>query len=130
MKNSYYMMVGIIAFICFGIWYYSFDIRQRVNVIEQQELSEITTLEIVSESYSQKVDKNENSIHYNSSGIININSASKEELMLLPQIGEKLAEDIIAYRETNGNFATIEDITKVKGIGKGTFESVKDRITT
>ena len=62
------------------------------------------------------------------SGKININTASKEELMTLDGIGEKKAGWIIEYRELHGSFQTIQDIMKVSGIGKKTFESLKDYI--
>ena len=61
--------------------------------------------------------------------LTNINLATKIELLSLPGIGESYAERIIAYRETNGPFATIEDIKKVKGIGEAKFAELKDRIT-
>lgn len=60
--------------------------------------------------------------------IININTASAEELMSLSGIGEKLSERIIAYREQNGPFRTIEEIMNVSGIGEGKFSAIKDRI--
>ena len=53
---------------------------------------------------------------------ININTASKEQLMLLSGIGELTAESIIAYREGYGAFKTIEELTFVSGIGIKTFE--------
>ena len=59
---------------------------------------------------------------------ININTASKEELIALPGIGETLAQRIIDYRNTYGPFKSIEEIMEVKGIGEGTFNKIKDRI--
>lgn len=60
---------------------------------------------------------------------ININSAGKETLCLLEGIGEKTAEDIIAYREAKGGFENEEDIMNIKGIGEKTFEKIKNYIT-
>ena len=61
--------------------------------------------------------------------IININTASKEELMTLPGIGEVRAEEIINYRSNNGSFKTIDDIKNVSGIGEELFEEIKASIT-
>lgn len=59
---------------------------------------------------------------------ININKASKEELMTLPNIGDKRADSILEYRESN-KFETIEDIKNVNGIGEKFYQSLKDLIT-
>ncbi len=59
---------------------------------------------------------------------VNINTASVEQLMTLDRVGASYAERIVAYRETNGPFDKPEDIMKVKGIGKKTWEANKDRI--
>ena len=63
-------------------------------------------------------------------GKININTATKEELMTLQGIGESKANDIIKHRDTNGKFNSIEDIKKVTGIGENIFASIKENITT
>lgn len=60
--------------------------------------------------------------------LININTASAEELMSLNGIGEKKAMTIVEYRETNGPFNSIEELTNVSGIGEKTFEKLKENI--
>ena len=59
---------------------------------------------------------------------ININHASAEELEALPGIGPAHAQAIIDYRNQNGDFKSIEDIQKVKGIKAGEFSKLKDYI--
>ena len=63
-----------------------------------------------------------------SSGLVNINIASKEELTTLNGIGEVMAGRIIEYRQS-GRFKSKEDIKKVKGIGDGIYAKIKDSIT-
>lgn len=60
---------------------------------------------------------------------ININTASADELDLLPSIGPVYAQRIIDYRNKNGPFKSIEEIQNVSGIGPKTFEKLKDLIT-
>lgn len=59
---------------------------------------------------------------------VNINSATKEQLMTLAGIGESRAEDIISYRSKNGGFKTIEDIMNVSGIKEAAYEKIKEDI--
>ncbi len=61
-------------------------------------------------------------------GIVNINTATAQELQTLNGIGEVKSESIVAYRQENGNFACIEDIMNVSGIGQGTFDKIKSKI--
>lgn len=61
--------------------------------------------------------------------LIDLNTATLEELMELPRIGESKAKAIIAYREQHGGFRSAYEITEVKGIGEKTYESFKDKIT-
>lgn len=62
-------------------------------------------------------------------GLVNINTASMEELCTLPGIGEGKARHIISYRENTGRFEQIEDIMKVEGIKEGLFGKIRDLIT-
>lgn len=60
---------------------------------------------------------------------VNLNTASREELMTLRGIGESRADDIIHYRQEFGGFKSIEDIMNVSGIKDAAFEKIKDSIT-
>ena len=61
-------------------------------------------------------------------GLLNINTATKEELMTLTGIGESKAMAIISYREENGDFGKIEDIMNITGIKTGVFDKIKNQI--
>ena len=60
---------------------------------------------------------------------VNVNSASAEELMALPGIGEQIAKNIIEYRNQYGAFSTKEDLKNVKGIGEKKYEQIKDLVS-
>ncbi|MCR5210397.1 MAG: helix-hairpin-helix domain-containing protein [Lachnospiraceae bacterium] len=66
---------------------------------------------------------------YTSDGLLNINKATAEELADLPGIGATRAEAVVSYREENGDFASPEDIKKVRGIGDATYNGFKGSIT-
>lgn len=59
---------------------------------------------------------------------VNINTASKEELMTLPGIGESKAESVIQYREEHGEFKEVEELTSIPGIKSGVFEKIKELV--
>lgn len=63
------------------------------------------------------------------SGKVNLNTATKEELMTLAGIGESKADSIIRYREEQGKFQSIEEIKQIEGIKDGVFQKIKDLIT-
>ena len=67
-------------------------------------------------------------INADQSSKVNINTATAEELKTLKGIGDAKAENIIQYREMNGGFKEISDITNVDGIGESMFEKIKDKI--
>lgn len=60
---------------------------------------------------------------------VNLNTATREELMTLPGIGEAKADAVIAYREENGGFSSPEEIMNISGIKEAVFSQIKDRIT-
>lgn len=62
-------------------------------------------------------------------GLVNINTASVQELTTLTGIGESRALAIIAYREEHGLFQSVDGIKKVTGIKEGLFEKIKSQIT-
>lgn len=63
------------------------------------------------------------------SQLVNVNTASAAELTALPRIGEALAARIVAWREANGPFATLDDLSAVEGIGAKTLEGLRAAAT-
>lgn len=72
--------------------------------------------------------KNTSYIQGNSNNLININTSSINELTKLDKIGVQTAQKIIEYREEHGPFKKIDEIMNVSGIGKATFDLIKDKI--
>ncbi len=86
-----------------------------------------STFDLPTSATATEEPTNDNS---NSEELVNINTASLEELDALPGIGPTTAQKILDYREENGPFSTIEDIMNVSGIGPATFEDIQNLITT
>lgn len=63
------------------------------------------------------------------SKIVNINTATIDELQEIPGIGESTAQKIITYRKENGKFTKIEDLKNVSGIGEAKFNQMKEYIS-
>ncbi len=85
-----------------------------------------TTSTIKNKNDALITNKTESNNTYN--GLVNINTASKDELMTISGIGESKANSIIEYRSKN-KFESIEDIMNVPGIGEKFFEQIKNYIT-
>lgn len=62
-------------------------------------------------------------------GKIDLNTATAEQLLSLPGIGEKKADAIIQYRNEHGRFSSTEQLLDVNGIGDATYEKLKDLVT-
>jgi competence protein ComEA len=64
------------------------------------------------------------------SGVVNVNTASAEQLALLPGVGPAVAGRIVEHRQKNGEFKQVEDLMLVKGIGEKSFERMKPYLAT
>ncbi len=73
----------------------------------------------------EEMEKNKEELINDSPGLIALSSATKEELITLPNIGPATADSIIRYREEHGPFTSYEDILNVTGIGEATLENIR-----
>lgn len=112
-----------------------------IIIYSNEEVNEFSkTKEVEKQIINNCIQKDENSLQNDAcikqtneekntdNRIININTATEEELMTLPGIGESKAKDIISYRNQN-QFTSIEDIKNVQGIGESLFAKIKENIT-
>ena len=60
---------------------------------------------------------------------VNINTATQSELEAVKGLGPSKAQSIIAYRDANGNFKSVDDLDKVKGFGKASIDKLKGELT-
>ena len=63
-------------------------------------------------------------------GVVNINTATAEQLALLPHVGPSLAQRIVQFRKDNGNFKSTGELVAVRGIGEKSFARLKPYLTT
>ena len=61
--------------------------------------------------------------------VVNINTATKEELTTLKGVGDKRAQEILDFRKKNGNFKSVDDLEKVPGIGPGLMKQIRSDVT-
>lgn len=61
--------------------------------------------------------------------VVNINTATKEELTTLKGVGEKRAQDILDYRKKHGSFKSVDDLEKVPSIGPGLMKQIRSNLT-
>lgn len=106
-------------------------VKNRINLAEQISDGQMITVLSEEEAAKNPIPAEPSAFDGSkeTSGKVNINSANQEELMTLPGVGSSKASDIIAYREQNGNFKSIEQLMEIKGIKEGMFNKIKDLIT-
>ena len=98
------------------------------DFVKTKEVEKIKNTECAVNNCDSCITNNDNNNETNETKLININTATKEELMTISGLGESKAQSIIEYREHN-RFVTIEDIMNVSGIGESLFNKIKDYIT-
>ena len=137
-SNYRKIVICLVAVILLGIGFWMLKRRHPelflgepdLIVNEQQELNEsapptessIPSTPVESTTISQPL------LSEPEDGRIDINTATLEEFESLPGIGPAIAERIIYYRNVNGKFDIVEDLTEVSGIGDKTIEKLRDRI--
>lgn len=95
---------------------------ERIYILTSSETKELT-------AEQQVMGESGLNASLQSNGLINLNTATIEQLMTLPGIGEARAADILSYRTKIGQFTDIEELMNVSGIGESRFEKIKDKIT-
>lgn len=89
----------------------------------------VPDLDVIEEEFVVKEDQKPETPQGSNRALVNINTASEEELTKIPGVGVSISKRIIEYREKNGGFSSITEIMNVSGIGKSKFESMKNSIT-
>lgn len=93
------------------------------------DITNINLAEGISNNQMIIIPSQDKKIEQNNNKLININTATKEQLMQLESIGESKANNIITYRTKNGLFKSIEELKNVSGIGNEIYKKIKDFIT-
>lgn len=134
-KEEISVLLFLISFTAFGVILKIYKSSSQKEVVENQfEKTDIDSI-LVAVFSEEKIDKSDvittkKKEEPLKKKSININKASVEELTKLPGIGEKTAKKIVEYRQKYGGFKKIEDIMKIERIGPKLFEKIQDYIIT
>ena len=123
-------VLSVIALLLFiGVFLYhvlSSPLHYDVTVEEEVTSETVVATTTVSSAVSEAATETPG---IDAFGRVNLNTATLQDLTSLPGIGDAKAQAILEDRSENGPFSSIEDLTRVSGIGEKTFEKLKDRIT-
>lgn len=102
----------------------------KLNLAQKLSDGQMLYVPVIGEAASHKVAIGQSGTESNQEITkINLNTATVEELQTLEGVGEKKAEQIIAYREAHDGFKKLDEIKEVSGIGAKRFETLQDKIT-
>ncbi|SER71154.1 helix-hairpin-helix domain-containing protein [Lachnobacterium bovis] len=100
------------------------------KLLDGQKIYVPSRLEVQNQAIpNENTSVNDQSKNVQDDGKVNLNSATKEQLMTIKGVGEKKADSIIDYRTKHGNFSKIEDLKNIAGIKDGLLNKIKDYIT-
>lgn len=119
-KGKATILTALVLFICVSLGFFLGRNTIRKPVFE----SSIPSAKAINNTLVH-----EDTSKTSSPGQININTASSQQLQMLPNIGEVLAERIIEYRESFGPFTNVEDLMLVEGIGEKRIEALREYVT-
>lgn len=105
-----------------------------VGLNQAAKVSDGQQIYVPSQEEAEKQDivnstENSDSTAGKTQGKVNLNTASKEELMTLSGIGEVKADAILRYRSEKGRFQSVEEVKSIEGIKEGVYQKIKDQIT-
>lgn len=133
-QEKYIILFLILSFVAgMGIRYYKMYFIEYPNpqIVDYQRLDSLRQ-EFIKQSHADTIKNRIAQQAKNKSAkypIVNINTATLNELTVLPRIGPVLGERIIKYREENGPFKSTKDLCNVRGIGDKTYDRLKAYIT-
>ena len=139
-KNLPVIIIASVCIILFGMWYLTNNVNKKVIITgavdeppvkiasESPDLSRDYVDGDAAPVYLESNSSGADVLEVMKDGKINLNTADVELLQTLPGIGEKMAGAIIAYRNENGGFKSIEEIKNVERIGEKTFERLESLI--
>jgi competence protein ComEA len=103
--------------------------QQEVNMTKTKKLFTLLVIVAMAAGSTASLGAAEKQAAAGGDKLVNINTAEVAQLDTLPRIGLKMAQRILEYRKSNGNFKRVQDLMKVKGIGEKVFAKLQPLIT-
>lgn len=119
-KRDVYLLIGVALLVIAAVVGY-----KTFNKPVEYTVAESTTVAIATTAQEITVNNNNVSVSYP----INLNTATFDELISVDGIGEKRANDILAYRNSIGKFSSVEQLKNIKGIGEASYQKVAGYFT-